>query len=277
MKTRSILLGLTLLFTSLIGFSQSKPYLSKAVNLAGKQRMLGQRMAKDKLFMEVNRKSRFSEKEMDAAIEAFEYGIKYLRSFAPTEEIKHKIDIQEFTFKVYRQLIKETTKKSMDEVVELNTLFLAICDDVVTSLINYAKIKSQTNSDRNQAYILQNIAKATGASGKLRYLTQRLTLYYSLNEYKIKKVSPEEINEIVKTMEKNLNYLTVLEFNTLEIDDSLSEVLYYWNELKSKLYTKGEVDLKSDKINAEEMFDLCNTVLAKANATTKMYADLNKS
>ncbi len=262
-------------FIYIHSFSQKKPYLSQAVNLAGKQRMLGQRIAKDKLYIEANKKTKFAKKEQESAIAAFEYGIKYLRSFAPTKEIKHKIDIQEFTFKVYKDLIQETTKKSMNEVVECNTLFLGICDDVVTSLIEYSKTKS--NSDKNKNYVLQNIAKATGASGKLRYLTQRLTLYYALNAYEVKRISPKEINTIVQTMEKNLNYLTVLEFNTLEIDDSLSEVLYYWNELKSKLYTNGKVKMRSKKINAEELFDLCNTVLAKANATTQMYADLNKS
>ncbi len=271
------LLLILIITTNLNIFSQKTHYLSQAVNLAGKQRMLGQRMAKDKLYIEASKKGKDAEKELEAAINAFEYGIKYLRTFAPTKTIKYKIDVQEFTFNTYKKLIEGTTKKSMNEVVACNTLFLAICDDVVTSLIDYSKTKSNLSTDKNKNYVLQNIAKATGASGKLRYLTQRLTLYYALNSFDVKKVTPKEINTIVQTMEKNLNYLTVLEFNTLEIDDSLSEVLYYWNKLKSMLYKNGKVIMNSKKITTEELFDLCNTVLAKANATTKMYADLNKS
>ncbi|MGY5352440.1 type IV pili methyl-accepting chemotaxis transducer N-terminal domain-containing protein [Wenyingzhuangia sp. IMCC45533] len=274
MKTKTLLfLLITFLSTNL--FSQKTQYLSQAVNLAGKQRMLGQRMAKDKLYMEANTKSKAAEKEMEAAIAAFEYGVKYLKTFAPTKTIRYKVDVQEFAFNTYRELITATTKKSMKQVVECNTLFLAICDDVVTGLIDYSK--TRPNNDKNKNYVLQNIAKATGASGKLRYLTQRLTLYYALNSFDVKKVTPEQIHTIVQTMERNLNYLTVLEFNTLEIDDSLSEVLYYWNKLKSVIYKDGKVVMKSKKISIEELYDLCNTVLAKANATTKMYADLNKS
>ena len=275
-KITQLLFLFFVISTSLI--AQRKTYLSQAVNLAGKQRMLGQRMAKDKMFMKAGVKDEFAENEMLKAIEAFKYGLGYLKEFAPTQEVKHKIDIQEFAFKCYLEMIESNSRSSMKEVIESNTIFLAICDDVVTSLIQYAKIKNAENTDKNESYVIENIAKATGASGKLRYLTQRLTLYYCLDRFKMKKVTPKEVDEIVRTMERNLNYLTVLEFNTLQIDDSLSEVLYYWNEMKSKIYNKnGEVDMKSKKINPEEMFELCNNVLNKANTTTKMYADLNKS
>jgi len=219
MKLKPLLLVLFLFFTT-FSFTQKKVHLGQAVNIAGKQRMLGQRMAKDKLFIEVNKKTKFTKKEQAAAIAAFEFGVKTLKTFAPTREIKHKVDIQEFAYKRYKELILDSSRKSLEEVIDYNTMFLTICDDVVTSIIEYSRTKSDTGVSKNQKYILENIAKATGASGKLRYLTQRLTLYFSLNAYDIEKITPREIDEIVRTMEKNLNYLTVLEFNTLEIDDS---------------------------------------------------------
>lgn len=263
-------------FSTLFMFSQKKTYLSQAVNLAGKQRMLGQRMAKNKLYIEAAKKTKKPEKELEAAISAFQYGLKYLKEFAPTKEIKYKIAVQEFTFNTYKEIITGTTNKSMEEMIAHNTLFLAICDDVVTSLINYSKIKAKNNKNKTQKYVIENIAKATGASGKLRYLTQRLTLYYAMNAFDLKKITPKQIDTIVRTMESNLNYLTVLEFNTLEIDDSLSQVLYFWNQLKSILYKNGKVNMKAD-ISPKDLYELCNTILSKANTTTKMYADLNKS
>lgn len=271
----SLILLLSIL--SSFSFAQKKVHLGQAVNVAGKQRMLGQRMAKDKLFMEVGKKTKYAKKEQIAAMAAFESGINVLRTFAPTREIRHKVDIQEFAYKRYKEFIVDNSRKSLQEVIECNTLFLAICDDVVTSIIEYSKTKSNDGVSKNQKYIVENIAKATGASGKLRYLTQRLTLYFSLNAYKIKEIKPSEIDRIVRTMEKNLNYLTVLEFNTLEIDDSLSEVLYKWGKLKASLYKNGKVNLKSNNIDPKDFFDLCNSILAKANTTTKMYADLNES
>ena len=49
-----------------------------------------------------------------------------------------------------------------------------------------------------------------------------------MNEFGTKNVSPAELDEIMKAMDKNLTYLTLLEFNTLDIDDALSQVQYYW-------------------------------------------------
>lgn len=259
-------------------FSQNKKiHFSELINIAGKQRMLGQRIAKDKLFLVTGKKKKEAKLEQAKALEAFEVGIKILKDFAPTDQVKHKVAIQEFTYKAYKELILDNSKKSLQKVIECNTLFLEICDDVVTSFIDHSKTLSKKNTTKDKRYVIENIAKATGASGKLRYLTQRLTLYYSLNAYEVKNVKVSEIENIVKTMEKNLNYLSVLEFNSLEIDDSLSEVLYEWSKLKQSLYKDGKVNLRNNKVQPEYFFELCNTILAKANATTKMYADLDRS
>ncbi|MGY5352438.1 type IV pili methyl-accepting chemotaxis transducer N-terminal domain-containing protein [Wenyingzhuangia sp. IMCC45533] len=276
MKTLKHLLTALILVTSIKNYSQKKLHLSEAVNIAGKQRMLCQRMAKAKVYIKASKKTKLADQELEKSMIAFQNGIEILREFAPDDNIKYKIDMQEFTFKTFKKQLTKNNKKALREVIATNTLFLQQCDDVVTSIINYSKTQTN-NNDRNEKYVLENIAKATGASGKLRYLTQRLTLYYAINAYEFDKVTSDQIDEIVRTMERNLNYLTVLEFNTLEIDDSLSEVLYYWNELKKSLYRDGKIDLNSKKVQPEELFDLCNTILNKANTTTKMYADLNKS
>lgn len=276
MKPLQHLLLIFVLTVSFASHSQKKIHLAEAVNIAGKQRMLCQRMAKAKIYLKANKKSKLADRELEKSMIDFQKGIKILKQFAPDDKIKYKIDMQEFTFNTFKKQLTQKNKKSLQEVIATNTLFLQQCDDVVTSIIDYSKTQSN-NSDKNKKYVLENIAKATGASGKLRYLTQRLTLYYAINAYKFDSVTTTQIDEIVKTMERNLNYLTVLEFNTLEIDDSLSEVLYYWNELKKSLYKNGKVDLNSNKVHPEELFDLCNTILTKANTTTKMYADLNKS
>lgn len=268
---------LALILTINNSFSQQKTYLSDAVNAAGKQRMLGQRMAKNKVFLEADEHTDYAKKELEGAIAAFNTGLSKLKDFAPTDILKYKIAVQEYAFKSYKKTIIENSKKSMKEVIKTNTLFLAICNDVVTELIKYAKVKSAQNPDKNKKYVLTKIAEATGASGKLRYLTQRLSLYFAMNEYEIQRVSPGEIHKIIQTMDKNLNYLTVLEFNTMEIDDALSDVQYHWSSLKRALYKNGQIDLSTNKINALQLYKLCNTILGKANTATKMYADLNKS
>lgn len=258
-------------------FSQKKISVGEAVNIAGKQRMLSQRMAKNKLYIEANTNSREAKKELNKSILAFELGLNKLKNFAPNKHVKYQIELQDLAFRYYKQFMEKSTESSMQEAIDCNTLFLTLCDRGVTSIINYSKNNNKVSIDKNQKYVLENIAKATGASGKLRYLTQRLTFYYAMNSFKTREVTANEIDEIISTMEKNLSYLTVLEFNTLEIDDSLSQILFYWGKLKSLLHKKGEIDMESTKITPEKLYDLCNIILSKANTTTKMYADLDKS
>ena len=267
---------LCILFISTNSFSQAAMHVANAVNIAGKQRMLGQRMAKDKLFIKANVKSDKATKELEKTIIDFQKGLRALKSFAPTPNIKYKLEIQEYVFKDYKKAILDKSKESFQKIVNSNTLFLNICDDVVTAIIEHAKTLPVNTANKAGNYVAGKVAEATGASGKLRYLTQRLTLYFAMNEFGYKEVSSEELDEIVKTLDKNLNYLTVLEFNTLEIDDALGQVTYYWSQLKDKLYKDGKVNLKTATINADEMYDIANNVLSKANYATKLYADLNK-
>ena len=278
MKLKNIITILLISILSLNSFAQQKIYLSKAVNIAGKQRMLGQRMAKNKVFLSNGQKTNYAKGELEKTISQFEEGIQLLKDFAPSPEIKHKVAIQEYAFKNYKKDIVDKSSKSLTSVIETNTLFLKICDDVVTELIKYSRNAPKDNLSKHENYVLEKIAEATGASGKLRYLTQRLTLYFALHEFKQKNVTPVELGEIVETMDMNLNYLNILEFNTLDIDDALSQVQYYWNQLKEKLYThNGKINMNPKRINAVLMYDLCNTILEKANTATGMYADLNKS
>lgn len=276
MKSIYTTIALFVLLVNFKCFSQEKTYLSNAVNIAGKQRMLGQRMAKNKVYLSANKKTDYAKEELEKTMIGFQKGIQVLKDFAPTQTIKHKVAIQEYAFKNYKNAILNKSSESLTEVIETNTLFLAICDDVVTELIKHSKKEPTKNITKHQSYVIHKIAEATGASGKLRYLTQRLTLYFAMNEFGIKKVSPAELDEIIKTMDKNLNYLTLLEFNTLDIDDALSQVQYYWNQLKKNLYKNGKVNMKPQRVNATTLYKLCNIILDKANTATKMYADLNK-
>jgi len=272
-KTYYIILTLLIGYNTLI--AQEKTYLSEAINIAGKQRMLGQRMAKNKVYITASKRTEIAEIELKETILGFKKGLRTLKDFAPNSTIKHKIEIQEYIFNTYKEAILSKNKSSLNEIIKTNTLFLDVCDDVVTELINHSK--SISNNNPNSEYLIQHIAEATGASGKLRYLTQRLTLYYAIHKFDINTVTPNEIDLIVKTMEENLNYLTVLEFNTLEIDDALGKVNYYWKQLKDNLYKDGKVDINTKNLSTDSLYDLCNTILKEANTATKMYADLNKS
>ena len=252
---------------SLLLNSQNKSEMSKAIDLASIQRVLVQQMAKDKLFIEVNNKTSVAEKELEQAIISFEKNLETLKNLAPNKKIKHEIQEEEFAYRYYKHLILQTTKKSMHEIVDYNSVFLAICDDVVKEFTEQSFLK---NTSKNEKYLAENINKATSAAHRIKLLSQRLTLYYALNNFKFTKVETKKIQRMSMTIENKLNYLTLLEFNTLDIDDSLGELVFLWNLIKTKISDDKEA------LPADELFDLCNLVLNKAEITSELYLNLNK-
>ncbi|MGY5352437.1 hypothetical protein ACXGQW_07725 [Wenyingzhuangia sp. IMCC45533] len=273
MKYLKYLLPLFLsLLISSVSTAQSKKFnYLDAINIADKQRTLIQQMAKDKLFIEVNKKSNESEKDMKNAITEFELAIEILKDFAPNDNVKYKIEIEELTFKTYKMFLLETTKKSMNEVISMNTLFLKICDEVFE---NFLKHSGENQKNKKDSSSFKNINKLANASGTVRYLTQRLSFYYAINYYEIKTIYPDEINTIIKRVDNALNFMTISEFNTLDIDDSLSKVLYYWSSLKVKMANSGFDKNGLSKIDPEKLYDLSDVVLMKANPITKMYLEI---
>lgn len=269
MKYKATILVTLFLLICLNVFSQKETPISKAINIASKQRMLAQRMAKDKLFILVNKNSIEAKQELKTTLKSFEEGLVFLKEFAPTNAIKYKINLQEVAYATYKKQISKRNEKSMIEIFDLNTMFLTTCEDIFISLIDYNEAE-ENNKKQNEKNLNEHIIKAIKSTGKLCYLTQRLALYYTMNEYGVKQVPSTEIETIKNTIDNNLNYLSVLEFNTFEIDDSLSQVLFSWNRLKSKL-RKRELS----KIYPLDLFKLCNQVLTDIDVANRMYSTLS--
>ena len=97
-----------------------------------------------------------------------------------------------------------------------------------------------------------------------------------MNEFGYESITPAELNVIITDLDTNLKYLTDLKFNTSEIKTSLATINTDWNNLKADLFINGTLSMKPKNIHAVALYESCNSILEKANTTTKMYADLNK-
>lgn len=253
--------------SSLTIFSQKKQiHFSEVINIAAKQRMLGQKMIKDKLFITYNKNGDIAEIELKNTIAEFSIALEILKDFSQNETIKYKVDVLELTFKNVKKLLKSRSKKSIIELVEMNTLFLKMCDSVFQSFL-------KTSIPNGKNHLFKDVNKAIHISGSLRYLTQRLALYQAIHAFKIRTVYPDEFYDLIIKIEKGLNTLTISEFNTLAIDDTLSRVLYYWNKLKLELHKKGKTATGMSKIKPVRLFTLSNSLLDKIDPVVKMYTE----
>ena len=107
MKTHAInaskkLFLLFLLITSLsvtISAQTTTVALGTLINIAGKQRMLTQRMAKDFVFKAVGTMPEQAQKELNSSVVLFEEGLKLLQANAYNADIKSKLDREEQLWK----------------------------------------------------------------------------------------------------------------------------------------------------------------------------------
>ncbi len=284
MKNIYYLLVLTIFATNLQGFSQRQKDLKSkepislvdAIEIAFRQKTLCQRMAKDKLYIEARKNKTKATKELERTIRAFYQGLEDLKTFTPTESIKLKIAVQEYTFENYKRTILKKSKKSMDRIITTNTLFLDICDDLVKELLNYSK-RLNPRMTKSERYTRLQIDNTSKTSGTIAYSTQRLALYYAMKSFDVHQVPSKDVLRIVSTITNNLKRLSVSEFNTLEIDDSMSELIFYWSTLRKQITNRGKkLKPTPEDFSEFELFEATNTILDKANELTRLYAELNE-
>jgi len=262
MKKNILLLILVFFISIFYNYSQKKTTINQAINIADKQKMLIQKLASDKVFFEKNKRTNASQKAIANAILEFELGNEILKDLSQSKEISYKIAVQELTFRNYKNLLEDNSKEALEEMLFMNDLFVKMCEDTFNQIINH-EIK---NTDLN---------KTIRVAGSIRYLIQRLCLYQTIHVYKVRTIYPDEISEIITSVNKRLNYLTVSEFNTVDIDDEISKVLFYWNDVKSKLKKSKKNKVGMSMLDPEKLWKSTLIISDKMNNVPKMYIKLN--
>lgn len=260
---KNVLLFLVFIVLSLNLKAQEKTSLLEAINIADKQKMLIQKLANEKLFFEENKRTNLAQKTIKNVTLEFELGTEILKDLSPNDEIKYKVAIQELTFRTFKSYLESNSNKSLNEILYMNNLFVKMCDDTFNAFLNH-EIKNS------------NLAKSVKVSGSIRYLIHRLCLYHSMHYYEIRTIYPEEINSIITSINKRLNYLTVSEYNTLEIDDEISKALYYWSNLKKELDGAKKNKAGMSLYNPEELWELSYILSDKLNKIPDMYLSQKK-
>jgi nitrate/nitrite-specific signal transduction histidine kinase len=107
--------SLTLLIAQNTTASESGNQISlgAAVNIAGKQRMLTQRMAKDFVYIGMNIHTELATRERASSIILFEENFKVLSGFAPSEKIKAHLIKEEVLWKEYKNSLSPKPPKTM--------------------------------------------------------------------------------------------------------------------------------------------------------------------
>jgi len=229
----------------------------KLIDVAGKQRMLSQRIAKDYLYIGKKVAVSKARKQMKASLEELVSAHKVLKNSINDPEIQNLLSFVELSIEDFKSTANEPFNLDNAQlIIDLSESMLEGSQYVVNSLKEKVKVKESA---------------IVGKSGKQRMLAQRIAKYYIAYQAGIKdkntvdqmKAAVAEFAEAHKTLMANPS-------NTPEINRQLNEIDRLW-KIVYKFYLnieKGGLPLI--------VFNTTDDITKKMNKITALYVELYK-
>jgi len=208
------------LFLGTVALAEQVPLLESAsvkegklIDLAGKQRMLSQRMAKDYFYAGKKVNKSHALKQLEKSLVHFKRTQKKLNDEIKDDEIRNLIAFVDMSLDEFDSLAKE--KYSVDNgtiILDLSESMLEGSDYVVKAI-----------SKGEESNVIIDIA------GKQRMLSQRIAKYYIAYQAGIKDDNTiVQMKETVKEFDDVLKKLLVNKSNTPQIQKELEKVNKMW-------------------------------------------------
>jgi len=229
----------------------------KLINVAGKQRMLSQRIAKDYLY--AGRKVAVSKasKQLKASLNELVSAHKILIDSINDPEIKNLLSFVELSIDDFKATANEPfTLDNAQLIIDLSESMLEGSQYVVNSLKEKVEVKESA---------------IVGKAGKQRMLAQRIAKYYIAYQAGIKdKNTIDQMKAAVAEFSAAHEALMKNATNTPQINRKLNEIDRLW-KIVYKFYLnieKGGLPLI--------VFNTTDDITKKMNKITGMYVDLYK-
>lgn len=214
--------------------------LSSAINKAGRQRMLTQRMVKAYCQIGLNVRRDEARQQLDAAMRSFDAQLAELQRFAPTGEISRELALVESDWKRFRPLIsKPYSRQDARGLMELSEGLLERSHKVVMSLQDLSGKPS---------------ARLVNLAGRQRMLSQRIAKFYMCRRAGLSDAAVVDAIDRVRSEFKGaLAELREAPENTAPINRGLETAATQWALLEHSLNNANQpleefVALTSDKI-----------------------------
>jgi len=227
------------------------------IDVAGKQRMLSQRIAKDYLYAGEKVAVSKAKKQMKASMEEMVKIHKRLVESINDPEIQNLLAFVQLSIEDFKATANEPY--SLDNaqlIIDLSESMLEGSQYVVDSLKEKVKVKESA---------------VVGKAGKQRMLAQRIAKYYIAYQAGIKdKNTVDQMKAAVKSFSEAHKALMANPENTPEINRKLHDIDRLW-KIVYKFYLnieKGGLPLI--------VFNTTDDITKKMNQITAMYVDLYK-
>lgn len=234
--------------------------INEAINKAGRQRMLSQRMAKAWLAVGQDVESSKAEKILFDSMALFDRQFVELKAFAPNAEIKSTYSALESIWSEYKGVLVGASPA-------VNTTpSLIKLDNMVLALAHQGTVQLEKFSGRS-------VGKLVNLAGRQRMLSQRMAKYYLSNRWGA--LVPEQVSELNKARDEFQRALTVLAqapeaTNPIrqEIEIASQQWVFFDNALQRL------TESTHTKKHAIEVFASSERLLTQMDRVTSLYSQL---
>jgi len=253
---KTLLVILLLLATNSYG-ANKKYNTINLIDIAGKQRMLSQTIAKDYFYIGKRIGTSKAKRELEKSLKEFNDIAKILSLSINNSEIKNLLAFIEMSSEEFQSTIN--TKFNLDDgqlVLDFSESILEGTQYLIDSLKEKSKLKE---------------SKIVAKAGKQRVLAQRIAKYYISYQSGIKdKNTIEQMKQAVKDFSSIHKSLMSNKQNTPQINRKLNQVNRLWN-IVYKFYLKIEKGRLPYIV-----FITTNNISKKMDEITKLYLELHK-
>lgn len=190
--------------------------LNDAINKAGRQRMLSQRMAKAYLQIGMSVDLEQSKKILDTSLSLFDRQLIELKNFSTTADIKTAVMNIDKTWIAYKDLLLGKAPNLVDakQILRISDLLLEMTDNVTQQLEKHANSKT---------------GKLVNISGRQRMLSQRMAKMYQAIQWEVTAADTANALEAArKEFNSNMRLLEANADNTKAIQNELKFAQQQW-------------------------------------------------